>query len=177
LELQTLRRVAEVVADVVPADDDGSVLELVADAVRSERRPALRASHEPSERVRALEDARRRKRLLGEQQLDGLPEVFGDYRLVLAVDDDRVRIDALAPLLGSVLSHVIPDHADIHGVVDDRLDRHAAECVAWLRLVALLVERVGDAPKPLAAGVHAENLPDQFGLDRVDAQEGLLAAS
>lgn len=118
-----------VVPDVVPSVDHSAVLERVADAVRSQGRPALWAPQESRQGVSAVEEERRGERLFGEQGLDGFPEVLRNDWIVLA--------------------HVVPDLPDVHRVVDDGLDRHAAKSISRLGFLVLSIQLIGD---PLQLG-------------------------
>lgn len=68
---------------------------------------------------------------------------------MLSVDDNRVWVDALSPLFTPVLAHVVPDLPDVHRVVDDGLDRHAAKSISRLGFLVLSIQLIGD---PLQLG-------------------------
>ena len=75
---------------------------------------------------------------------------------MLSVGDDRLWIDAFAPHFAPVFPYVVPDLSDVHRVVDDGFDCHAAKSIPGLRFVAFLIQLIGGASKPFAACVTFE---------------------
>ena len=143
----------------------------------NKRCSALRASHEPGQKVDTVELSRSGDGLFLVELLNSLPQFQANDRFVLTVNDNGIFVCPLPPFLIPVFPYVVADLADVDGVVDDRFDRDAAKGVSWFGLVAFGVQLVCDASKALAATVHPEDFPYKLCLDVIDPQDGVLTAT